>query len=244
MEEFINKLLGQIRCEKAKTGIAREIADHLEDAAEALEEGGMSKEQAMEEAVRSMGDPIAIGAELDRIHRPRMDWRFLLGLILMNLGGLAANWSVYGITAQPCIYMIVGVLVAVGVGFLDYSFLGKYAGECYGTLTVLLIIAKDYLPQINGQISALSILSMLYIPVYAGILFKCRNEHWLRGLAAAVVYMLLPLYFSTKGSIVFTMCLWLVFWGMILAAFRKGWFGSRRKAGCVAGILAGFAVPA
>ena len=36
MDEFIRALLEQVRCKKARAWIAREITDHIEDAAQAL----------------------------------------------------------------------------------------------------------------------------------------------------------------------------------------------------------------
>ena len=88
MDEFIRALLEQVRCKKARAWIAREITDHIEDATAALEQEGMTHEQALAAAVQSMGDPVAIGVELDRIHRPRMDWRTFIMIVILNLGGL------------------------------------------------------------------------------------------------------------------------------------------------------------
>ena len=85
MDEFIRALLEQVRCKKARAGIAREITDHIEDAAQDLEQEGMTHEQALAAAVQSMGDPVAIGVELDRIHRPRMDWRTFIMIVILNL---------------------------------------------------------------------------------------------------------------------------------------------------------------
>ena len=41
MDEFIMILLEQIRCKRARDGIAKEIMDHIEDAAQALEHAGL-----------------------------------------------------------------------------------------------------------------------------------------------------------------------------------------------------------
>ena len=60
MDEFITILLEQIRCKRAREGIAKEIMDHIEDATQALEGQGMTHEKALASAVESMGDPVEI----------------------------------------------------------------------------------------------------------------------------------------------------------------------------------------
>ena len=91
MDEFITILLEQIRCKRARDGIAKEIMDHIEDAAQALERQGMTHEKALAAAVEGMGDPVEIGVELDRIHRPRMDWRTFILIAALSLGGLLVH---------------------------------------------------------------------------------------------------------------------------------------------------------
>lgn len=51
MEEFIKTLTEQMRCVKARSGVARELADHITDQAEAYEHAGMKYEDALERAV-------------------------------------------------------------------------------------------------------------------------------------------------------------------------------------------------
>lgn len=54
MEEFIKILTEQIRCVRAREGIAQEISNHILDQTEAFEQKGMSHEQALERAVQEM----------------------------------------------------------------------------------------------------------------------------------------------------------------------------------------------
>ena len=65
-------LTEQIRCKMARGTIEQEINDHIEDQkAEFLGEG-MGQTEAEEAAIREMGDPVEVGLEMDRIHRPTM----------------------------------------------------------------------------------------------------------------------------------------------------------------------------
>ena len=59
METYLEKLLSQIRCKKARPYIAEEIRDHIEcQIADNLSEG-MSYEEAEKNAVTDMGDPVS-----------------------------------------------------------------------------------------------------------------------------------------------------------------------------------------
>ena len=77
-EEYLHTLTEQIRCKMARGTIEQEINDHIEDQkAEFLSEG-MSQTEAEEAAVREMGDPVEVGLEMDRIHRPTISRPILL----------------------------------------------------------------------------------------------------------------------------------------------------------------------
>ena len=57
-EEYLSALVSQIRCKKARSLVAEELAAHIQDQKEALMEAGMDEEAALAESVRQMGDPL------------------------------------------------------------------------------------------------------------------------------------------------------------------------------------------
>ena len=75
MEKYLEKLLLQIRCKKARPYIAEEIKGHIESQIEDNIADGMSYEEAEKNAVADMGDPIAVGISLDKIHKPQIACR-------------------------------------------------------------------------------------------------------------------------------------------------------------------------
>ena len=78
MEEYIEKLISQIRCKKARPYVADEIRGHMEDQIADNEELGMSREEAEKNAVLDMGDPVAVGVSMDRIHKPQISVKLLV----------------------------------------------------------------------------------------------------------------------------------------------------------------------
>ena len=55
---------------KERESVRQELMDHIADHMEALQAAGLSAEEAEEQAVAAMGDPVAIGALLRKIHQP------------------------------------------------------------------------------------------------------------------------------------------------------------------------------
>ena len=93
METYLEKLLSQIRCKKARPYIAEEIRDHIEcQIADNLSEG-MTSEEAEKNAVTDMGDPVEVGISLDRIHKPKIAWRLLVIVGILSLLGILRSWK-------------------------------------------------------------------------------------------------------------------------------------------------------
>ena len=94
METYLEKLLSQIRCKKARPYIAEEIRDHIEcQIADNLSEG-MSYEEAEKNAVTDMGDPVEVGISLDRIHKPKIAWKLLVIVGILSLLGILIQQSI------------------------------------------------------------------------------------------------------------------------------------------------------
>ena len=92
MHSYLEIVSEQIRCRRAKQMILKELEGHIEDQKLDYMADGMNADEAEEEAVRQMGDPVETGMELDRIHRPRMDWKLVAVIVVLSLAGLFLQW--------------------------------------------------------------------------------------------------------------------------------------------------------
>lgn len=140
MEEFIKILTEQIRCVRAREGIAQEISNHILDQTEAFEQKGMSHEQALERAVQEMGDPVEIGLSMDQIHRPQIDWKMMLITFLLSIVGLVCMMPMFGVTyviSRQLLFTLAGFGVIAAVCLLDYSVLGRTGIAAGIVLTVV-----------------------------------------------------------------------------------------------------------
>ncbi len=169
-EEYIGTLKEQIRNPKARQMVAKEMRNHIADQAREYELQGMEREKAVSEAVRQMGDPVAAGVDMDRIHRPRMNWMLfgiivafsILGLILQytcfyGLGEELGEYSLTGMSKgnfyRQCIYTLIGLGAMTGVCFLDYSRIGRYSKVLgfFFLFGILILCQNGGLSFVNGS---------------------------------------------------------------------------------------------
>lgn len=264
-EEYLNIVEEQIRCRQAREGVRRELAAHIEDQAEVYESQGMEASEAEEAAVCEMGDPVETGNRLDEIHRPKMAWKSIGGIILLSLAAFilqyvltnsmpdALNtysaWLPGGALRNLPMHMA-GWGVMIGVCYLDYTRIGKYAGllmiaGCVG----IRFLAKFCAMPVNGAdiwlVAGYSVsvrtVCFLFLPLYGAVLYSYRGQGY-RGLFAGLLWMvpslLLLLFERALMIIVIVGSTYLI---MLTAAVWKGWFQVPKKP-VIAGLWSGTAL--
>ncbi len=260
-------LTEQIRCKMARGTIEQEINDHIEDQkAEFLGEG-MGQTEAEEAAVREMGDPVEVGLEMDRIHRPTMAWEMIALIVGLSLAGYLLRSVMYqtvlGIeqsagkteelfwvgassswhTSLELPALLLGLVLMIGICYMDYTRIAVYAKPILIAYQVLLFIglqvagAKMYgttryiiMPFGNIVLNLIDLL-WLTIPLFAAVLYSYRGQGY-RGILKAILWMIIPSYFLIiRGqSLIAAMILEVVYCVVLAAAVYKGWFQVCKKA--------------
>lgn len=249
IEEYITTLTEQIRCKQARQGVAQEIRNHIWDQARAYEQNGMEHEKAIEMAVREMGDPVEAGIALDRIHRPQFDYRLFLMTVLFSLAGVflmyvtGALSQSNGQLIRQCLFTFVGIGVVLLVYFADYTFVGKYALPIYILMSLVFIVYNKTGTKINGCIPAFRSLVYLYIPVYAGILYRYRGKG-LNSIIKSLFFMLLTAILAEQLalSVFIGFSIGMICTVLLLYAVMKGWFGANEKRTAVIIMISVFAL--
>lgn len=248
--EYLDTLAQQLRCKKAKDLVLTEITNHIEEQAEALEAGGMSRKAAMEEAIRQMGDPVETGIQLDRLHRPAMNWRMIGLIVSLSLLGLLVQFVAARFMIMPgnalhdmynadlkflwqrqFLFVIIGLLLMMVICFVDYSFLGRYPLLLYGIFLAGLAMGSflGIFRVTNGQLGIYNILT-LFLPLYGGVLYYFRGGGYGK-LSLCLVFGVIPTWLTavttttSRGLCIGLGCLLLLY----LALYR-GWFGIGRRA--------------
>ena len=137
LDEFLDTMSEQIRNPKVGVMAREEMENHIRDQAQAYEEMGMGRDEAISKAVGQMGDPVTTGVELDRIHRPKMEWGLFVWIVLFSILGLVIQYvCFYGLEEirsqevwgggmenfiRQCVYTAAGLAVMAGAGLLRDS---------------------------------------------------------------------------------------------------------------------------
>ena len=252
METYLEKLLSQIRCKKARPYIAEEIRDHIESQIEDNLSEGMTYEEAEKNAVTDMGDPVEVGISLDRIHKPKIAWKLLVIVGILSLLGILLQQSilsqpgyqeletwrqeVYRYTTEGFVSCIViGFLLMCVIYFLDYTLIAKYS-RFIGVF--ILILGGLRLPgffgvDINGvgnwvgfrmfRVSITSLM-MFYVPMYGAILYKYKNGGGL-ALLKALLWLILPVFITSRiPSLGVAVIIMVSMLMELTVAVWKGWF--------------------
>lgn len=257
-QEYLEILMEQLRCKKARGMVEEEIRSHIEDQKCAYMADGMEEEEAEEEAVRQMGDPVETGIELDRIHKPQMAWDMILLIIFLSGIGLLVQYllsvhfgqsSFMPSPVKGVVCFAAGIAVMVGICMLDYSRIGKWAKVIYLVLAGISILSVlvngvGFMHNIWLKIPFyghynLSSFLPLFVPLYGAVLYSCRGEGY-RALIKGMLWAL-PVFLVLLLSVNLPMMviIGLSFGGTLAVAVFKNWFRvSRKLILCIMGIIA------
>lgn len=247
-EEYIDSVMNQIRCKKAKDMIGEEIGNHIDDQTKAFLDIGMEEDKAMELAVKEMGDPVDTGVMLDRIHRPKMAWRVLILIGIISSVSLIIQFAISKQNAlaltnfafsHQLIFVIIGLASMLGIYFVDYSVIGKYAREIGFIFNIIIFINVFFVGiTVNGATSYISIFSLkismimlmyLYVPIYGAILYQYRNESY-KAIVKSFIWLIIPVFIALsmpRASLALN--LFIVLLLILTVAVVKDWFAINKR---------------
>lgn len=240
-EDYLELMKDQIRCKKAKNLVAEEIEYHIEDQKASYMKEDYDENIAIVMALEQMGDPIEVGKQLDKIHKPRMEWRILLVVLALCCFGVLAQNSIenamdvskltnsIGI-GKHIFFLAAGFLLMISVYFIDYSIVGKYPKAIWFLLLAGFFLYAPFGNRVNGYLPYLYAYGMLFIPVYGGILYAYRKKGYIgiiKCLIFSITASMIELQFVAQSSVYFGLILSSLI--MLSAAAMKNWFGTPKK---------------
>ena len=240
LDEYLELVSEQIRYTKIRSTVAEELKNHILDQAEAYEACGAFPEEALERAVREMGDPVETGVALDRIHRPQMNWGIVIAIGIISILSIgifyAANILAHDIFPwqRQALFVLIGFLLMLLVYHLDYSILGKLGWKPAFTFLLFMTLGWLFFSQeIYGvkrwiHISFFSIsiseAMLLYVPLFGAALYSFRGNGY-GALLKILPLILLPVYFVfITPDISSAMILFICLFCMFIFAVWNNWF--------------------
>lgn len=241
-EEYLETVRQQIRWKKARRVVVEEIRAHLEDQEEAYLKNGSSQEAAAHCAVAEMGDPVVVGEQLDRIHRPRPDWillamtaaLLLLGLVVPAFIGGTVMGGFFGESWlwNQAIYVGIAIPVMFAAYFMDFTILGKYPKSVLVIFYVAVLFCF-FLTQnrfAGHRSCAITDLLLLFPTVFAGFVYGMRGKGYgglILCMAAVLLSSFLALIMPDITILFFLLAAcFIILTGVVL----RGWFCVGKKA--------------
>ncbi|PGS79525.1 cell division protein FtsW [Bacillus cereus] len=224
-ERFVSEVTNHIKSKEAKSFVATELDFHLKQAKNTWIEKGLSEEVAENKAVEQMGSPIKLGQELNKLHKPKVDWFLLILLVAaMGLGFLPVLVFEYTneVMINKVIFIILGVVTAIGMMLLDYRKLERMGWLFYiiGVVVLLILYCFSNASMIGEpliQIGPIAIDCLMAVPFFFLAWASFFNNSRLKIIHLVVLYLFslyLFLIVSTLSSIfiyitmVFVMLWW------------------------------------
>lgn len=235
--KYLETVCQQIRWKKAHNIISEEIENHIIDQKNAFIDQGLDEDTAIDMAIKEMGDPVIVGTELDRTHRPKTQWGiiFLTGIILLLGFGIRA---IAGLEAdipytleRDLMTTAVGIICMAVAYFLDFTIIGRYPKTIFWGLTVATVTTMILSPVIQGRPYYVSFLLLLFPLVMAGIIYKMRDKGYL-GIILSGLFFLIPIVIGIVSSYLSIVILCgLSFLVLITISITKGWFNVNKLYG-------------
>jgi len=232
--EYLEVVRQQIRWKRAQSPVLEEIENHIIDQKEAFMSDGLNEEAATARAIAEMGDPVVVGEQLDRAHRPRPDWPLLVMTATMLLLGLAIQIWIGPNHLNNGAEMFQKQIIRAGIAipvmfaayFVDFTIIGKYPKVVFFTLCAITL--ASYLFTGGSRATSTIYLLLLFPTAFAGFVYRMGNKGY-GGLILCEVVFIIPAYFSIYAhnvSVFFLLCTTCLI--ILTAAVVNGWFDVRK----------------
>lgn len=190
IKEFLENVCNEIKYKPIREDISEELSLHIEEQKEEYIKYGLEEKVAEERAVSNMGEAEEIGKKLNKIHKPKFDWILtLLVAILIGFGFLITiikqqktqNYCL----EQHIIYFILGVILCIGIYFVDYRRTLKYPKLIYGISTIVILttlffghesLGRKYL-WFSRNVDPTNICILLYIISFVGFIKNLNSKY-------------------------------------------------------------------
>jgi len=230
IQEYATAVCDQIKWKKAHAVISEEIENHLIDQRDAYMAGGAGETAATNKAIVQMGDPIAIGTQLDRTHRPKPQWSmmlltaallftgFLIRILIVNNG--SSPWPM----PMQLISAVIGLGLMAAAYFTDFTLIGKYPKAIYFSILALSVAALIILRSGDTPDFRAGLMALLFPLGFAAIVYAVRNKGY-SGIILCGMSFLLPACIALLVPTVSGFLLFAVSGLVILSiAISKRWF--------------------
>lgn len=238
IKKYSQTVCDQIRWKKAHAYITEEIENHIIDQRGAFIGQGMPEDQATDEAISQMGDPVTVGTQLDCTHRPKPQWGMItLTVILLLMGVLINTYLLKGTNSDKPVKIVSSMCIGIGLMFIayfmDFTFIGKYPRLVYFFIVAVGAITAILSPQYNGSAIYAMYFALMFPVAFAAIIYWARNRGYI-GIILCGIAFIFPAFITLIVPTISGFAL-LTIAGLVLLsiAVAKDWFNIKKPFGYI-----------
>lgn len=158
---------------------------------------GIQEKEAEEKAVSQMGIAEDIGRNLNKIHKPKLDWKLLLiaciliffcGLVeIIRVNNVLEDYIIKRDIGRYVFFLGLGIIPSIVIYFMDYKKIKKYSNLIYVIATLSIFFALFFGNRVNGipyffNIAPQVIALPLYIIAFVGFINDSNEKSKLRAI--------------------------------------------------------------
>ncbi|MGF9695837.1 FtsW/RodA/SpoVE family cell cycle protein [Paenibacillus sp. MABNR03] len=160
IKRYLDEMCSQVKAREVHTDLRDELGNHMREMMLDKEQEGFTEEEAAVYAIKQMGDPAAVGKSMHRLHRHRMHWGLICGLISLAIVSLFLMWNFTTNVTNAryqnfynvqVVYTIIGMTLMSFFIFFDYRKWKRAAWWIYILLNTMLWVNPMISSSINGM---------------------------------------------------------------------------------------------
>lgn len=165
IKNYIDDICSVIKNRSVHKEVREELLSHFEESVKENLSVCDTEDQAVSKAINDMGDSIAIGRQLNKIHKLKPEWRILIITLLFMLFGLFAMYfiNMYGavlddnrIFLKSLVYTLIGIAIVCLLYYTDYRKMRYYSKYIYFATLLVLVYVMVFGSEIGGRRAGLN----------------------------------------------------------------------------------------
>ncbi|EAD7781071.1 FtsW/RodA/SpoVE family cell cycle protein [Listeria monocytogenes] len=239
-EEYLGKVIAKVKSKQAHSMIKKELSSHLEELSDSFQRRGLSIEDADKKAMQEMGDPSAVGKNMNQLHKPRMDWLLIaLFILLAGIGFLPLMSDVVSPNSffikKQIVWLALAILALIGFLFFDYRKLKNLWMYFYAAALILFFTPFLVGISLTGggrwvslggiMIDSPAISLFLFFLAWAGIFTKVTDfKGWKKLVMLLILFWAPVISYTMINRLVFSIIYFLCVLVMSIFYYRRNQF--------------------
>ncbi|EIM8286659.1 FtsW/RodA/SpoVE family cell cycle protein [Listeria monocytogenes] len=239
-EEYLGKVIAKVKSKQAHSMIKKELSNHLEELSHSFQKRGLSLEDADKKAMQEMGDPSAVGKNMNQLHKPRTDWLLIaLFILLAGIGFLPLMSDVVSPNSffikKQIVWLALAILALIGFLFFDYRKLKNLWMYFYAAALILFFTPFLVGVSLTGggrwvslggiMIDSPAISLFLFFLAWAGIFTKVTDfKGWKKLVMLLILFWAPVISYTMINRLVFSIIYFLCVLVMSIFYYRRNQF--------------------